>query len=200
MRSDYGDLAFALEPVMKDTVSVTIRNLAAIVVVMSFVLGACGWRPDVPEQPDSVDHNAADVDFVAAMIVHHRQTLKITALAADSAESPQVRTIAREIEQEQTEELRQFTTWADEWSLEAAGVVASDVPGTVNEVNMARLNRTTGEEFDDLFLREMLYHAQGALDLARTQTTTGLFTPALDLAAAILVSQEAQMQRMRALQ
>ncbi|WP_323380076.1 DUF305 domain-containing protein [Streptomyces alkaliphilus] len=162
--------------------------------------------PAAGDEKPLEDHNDADVAFAREMIPHHRQALEMSELAPDRAASPEVRTLAEEIEAAQGPEIETLTDWLDEWGVEDAdghgdhdGHGAHGMPGMLTEEQMNRLAALDGEEFDTAFLELMIEHHEGALVMARQVLADGSHEPTADLAREIIDGQEAEIERMREL-
>ena len=65
--------------------------------------------------------------------------------------------------------------------------------------DMTRLTRESGAAFDKDWLTMMVDHHTGAVEMARTELTSGRSSQALGLAASIVVTQQAEIAEMRAL-
>ena len=59
------------------------------------------------------------------------------------------------------------------------------------------LKATSGSRFDRLFLRGMIAHHQGAVDMAQTVAVDGTDLQVSEIAADVSVGQQAEINRMR---
>ena len=64
-------------------------------------------------------------------------------------------------------------------------------------MEMALLKATSGTRFDRLFLRDMIAHHQGAVDMAETVTADGSDLQVSEIAADVSTGQQAEINRMR---
>ncbi|MQS08867.1 DUF305 domain-containing protein [Streptomyces alkaliphilus] len=193
---------------------------AAALTAGALTLTACGTddgsvehaghgAPAAGDEKPIEDHNQADIVFAREMIPHHRQALEMSELAPDRAASPEVRTLAEEIEAAQGPEIETLTDWLDEWGVEDADGHGDhdghgahgmhDMPGMLTEEQMNHLAALDGEEFDTAFLELMIEHHEGALVMARQVLADGSHEPTADLAREIIDGQEAEIERMREL-
>jgi uncharacterized protein (DUF305 family) len=144
-------------------------------------------QPGAPGQPsrtlspeelaeiEQTRHTKADVEFVQGMIHHHAQALRMTALVATRSTSDDIELLARRIDVSQESEIAQMRAW-----LEARGEPAPELhrlhghahgtgrklmPGMLTEAQVARLGRARGTAFDRLFLRFMIQHHRGAIEM-----------------------------------
>ncbi|MFJ7999275.1 DUF305 domain-containing protein [Streptomyces sp. NPDC096310] len=198
------------------------RRAAAAAAVLSaaLVLAACGGQDtstkahsghgsDPSAAPTGTAsasaHNAADVSFAQGMIPHHRQAVEMSSLAAGRASSAEVRTLAAEIKKAQAPEIRTLSEWLTAWGED---VPAQDAPadgaehsghsmaGMMADDEMAELAKASGKEFDTAFLKMMVEHHEGAVEMARTEQSQGAHQGAREMAGAIVTSQTAEITRM----
>jgi uncharacterized protein (DUF305 family) len=64
---------------------------------------------------------------------------------------------------------------------------------------MEELERTSGREFDRMFLEMMIKHHEGAVEMARTEQANGKNADAIALATQIEAAQTAEIETMRKL-
>jgi len=186
---------------------------ALAVTVAALVMAGCGGdnTAGAPHggttqgQHQAQDHNQADVTFAQGMIPHHAQAIAMAQLAPDRAQSPQVKDLARRIEQAQGPEIETMTSWLQSWDAEIPSTAESggDHGGTgagmMDPQQMQQLEQATGAEFDRLFLQMMIRHHEGAVDMAQTELANGQDPAAKQLAQQIIDTQQAEIQEMQAL-
>ena len=138
--------------------------------------GAPGAPPRVltPEQASRVAETrfiAADLEFMAAMIHHHRQAVDMAELAPGNTTNKAILEMAARILASQRDEMRFMEGW-----LRARGAAASmpadhhghgavAMAGMATPEQMARLRSAKGRDFDRLFLELMTAHHAGALKM-----------------------------------
>ncbi|MFE4059166.1 DUF305 domain-containing protein [Streptomyces sp. NPDC059096] len=171
--------------------------------------GASATPTGTASAPESSSaHNAADVSFAQGMIPHHRQAVEMSALATSRASSAQVKTLASEIEKAQAPEIRTLSGWLTAWGEDVA---APDAPadgaehsghsmaGMMADDEMAELAKASGKAFDTAFLKMMVEHHEGAVEMARAEQSRGTHQGAKEMAGAIVTSQSAEITRMNTL-
>jgi uncharacterized protein (DUF305 family) len=180
--------------------------IAAIALILAGCAGPTGAA--VP-----ADHNPADVTFAQGMIPHHRQAIEMSRLAADRAASPRVKELAARIEQAQDPEIEQLTGMLETWGAPAPaasgepGMAGMDHggsgpmshPGTagmMSDQQMRQIEQATGPEFDTLFLRMMVEHHRGAIEMAGVELAQGRNPQARTLAQNITDDQRAEIATM----
>ncbi|MBQ0985712.1 DUF305 domain-containing protein [Streptomyces sp. F63] len=146
--------------------------------------------------------NAADVRFVRMMIVHHRQALTMAALAEKHADSAGVRRIARRIAAAQGPEIGAMEGWLDRrggahGEQETHGHGHGSMPGMATEAELDRLSAARGDAFDELFLKLMITHHQGAVTMATTVLKEGNDVLVEEMTTDMSAQQTAEIGRMR---
>ncbi|HXV61415.1 MAG TPA: DUF305 domain-containing protein [Vicinamibacteria bacterium] len=113
----------------------------------------------------------ADVRFMQGMISHHAQALDMTELLVSRSNSEAMQQLGKRIELSQEDEIQMMQEWLRERGQEVTSVDAHHahgaklMPGMLTPEEMKELEAARGEKFDDLFLRYMIKHHQGALDM-----------------------------------
>ncbi|WP_324288137.1 DUF305 domain-containing protein [Gordonia sputi] len=173
---------------------------------------------------DSTKHNAADVTFNQMMIPHHQQAIAMADLVPSRTENTAVRELATQIKNAQQPEIDQMTQRLASWGVSTA----PDSQGTENQGSMdhgtmdhgsmdmgnggggmgmmsaqemTAMENARGQEFDTLWLKGMIAHHQGAIDMAKTKTelANGIDPASRALAEQITTSQQAEIDRMRSM-
>ncbi|MCX5263112.1 DUF305 domain-containing protein [Streptomyces sp. NBC_00199] len=157
-------------------------------------------------------HNAQDVSFAQGMIPHHRQALEMARLAAGRASSARVEDLASRIEKAQEPEIRTMSGWLTSWgedvpessdstaqSMPGMDHSGSAMPGMMDGSDMAALAKASGKDFDAMFLAMMVDHHRGAVDMATTEKSKGVYAPATSLAGDIVAAQTAEITEMNKL-
>lgn len=158
--------------------------------------------PEVAEE-----HNAADVTFAQMMTIHHEGALEMAGLAAQEAQSEEVKAAAATIEAAQLPEIElmesRLTAWGEPLAPSAghSGMDhgGMDMNGMSQEEVMAELADVSGVEFDKQFLTAMTAHHEGAVTMAEQELTDGLNPDALELAQVIIDAQTAEIDEMQEL-
>ncbi|GAA4092795.1 DUF305 domain-containing protein [Actinomadura miaoliensis] len=202
------------------------KKLATIIAVVLIGTAACGGGDDggadgaaasaSPSATASATarHNAQDVTFAQMMIPHHRQAVEMSRIVIKGSQDAQVRRLAQQIEKAQAPEIETMTGWLRAWGAE---VPAEDddmgagghgehgahgggaMHGMMTEEQMEQLGRLKGERLDREFLTMMIEHHEGAVAMARQEQAKGADPAARNLAAAIIRTQQAEIDRMKAL-
>jgi uncharacterized protein (DUF305 family) len=118
----------------------------------------------------------ADVDFMSGMIAHHAQAVTMARWAPSHGASQIVQTLCLRIINAQTDEIALMQRWLedkhqpvptpDPRGMHMAGMDQPMLmPGMLTPEQMAQLDAARGPEFDRLFLRFMIQHHRGAVDM-----------------------------------
>ncbi len=135
------------------------------------------------EEIEHAKHTKADVRFMQDMIHHHGQAILMTKWVPRRTDSRDVRLMARRMELSQEAEIEQIERW-----LRARDVNPRDPsdhgghdhgsgeglpPGMLTSGELGRLYSLEGRAFDRLFLRYMLRHHRGALQMVQQLVADG---------------------------
>ena len=129
-------------------------------------------------------YTAADVHFMSAMIGHHSQAIVMSRMAASHGASAEVRTLADRIVNAQEDDIRIMQRWLRDRAQPVpepdtsgaaapmpmehmAGHAHGPMPGMLTAEQMRQLDAARGPEFDRLFLRFMIQHHRGAVEMVR---------------------------------
>jgi len=188
-----------------------------------FTLAACGDDAYANAEQTAANgdvFNDEDVAFATAMIPHHAQALVMVDLTRGRELSPQVQQLTEDIQAAQGPETEKMVDWLTGWdqpvpetmrdhanaedSDEMGGhdmddQTDSDMPGMMTDEELADLEAAQGQEFEDMWLEMMIEHNEGAIEMAKDEQADGVFKPAINLAASIEVSQQAEIDHMREL-
>jgi uncharacterized protein (DUF305 family) len=195
--------------------------LLAVIAVGLVLLGgglavAFGIGRETAPGADSVD-----AGFARDMSRHHLQGVEMANVALERSEDPEIRSLAFDISSTQTNQAGRMEGWLSLWALPQSGgeVMAwmSDdgghaghsadmggmdmgegalMPGMATEEELAGLRELSGTPFDVEFLRLMIRHHQGGLDMATYAAEHADVAAVRRLAATIADTQTAETTTM----
>jgi len=156
---------------------------------------------------------AVDVGFSRDMAKHHLQGVEMANIALDRSEDPAVRGLAFDIGTTQTNQVGRMQGWLALWgysptggevmswmsSGEHAGHSAGDgvlMPGMATEEELDELRTLSGSALDVQFLRLMIRHHQGGLEMAEYAAENGDTAVVRRLGQTIAESQTAETDLM----
>jgi uncharacterized protein (DUF305 family) len=163
---------------------------------------------------DSIRHpyTQADIDFMSGMIFHHAQAIVMAGWADSNQASSPIKTLCGRIMNAQRDEIRILQGWlrdrnqvvpeprATGMRMKVNGVEQDMLmPGMLSPAQMDALHQAKGPDFDSLFLRDMIQHHKGAVQMVKD--LFGSYGAALDdivfkVASDINVDQTTEIARM----
>lgn len=174
----------------------TILTLAAA----SLLLVGCSGTSD-----DSAEFDADDTMFAQMMIPHHEQAIELSDMALDPATGAgqTVKDLATRIKAEQDPEIAQMTSlltaWGQPTQMDASMDHSSMMGGMLSTDELAALGALRGPDFDTSWLKAMIAHHEGAVEMARDVIDNGTNNEIRALAESMVSSQLAEIDEMKAL-
>ena len=166
---------------------------------------------------DTPDADSVAAGFARDMSRHHLQGVEMATMVADRSEDPEIRQIAFDISSTQTNQAGRMQGWLSLWGVPQSGgetmawmtegtqhghdMVADGglMPGMATEEELADLRDLRGTAFDVEFLRLMIRHHQGGLEMAEYAVDHSGVPAVRDLAQAIARAQSAETRTMAAM-
>jgi uncharacterized protein (DUF305 family) len=158
-------------------------------------------------QDSSRDHTPADVAFMTGMIYHHTQALLIAGWASSHGASADVQTLCARIIAGQKDEIVLMAQWLaerhepvphpePEHMMHESGHM---MPGMLTAEQLAQLDRARRAEFDELFLRFMIQHHEGAITMVNDLFAQGAGeeNPVYKIASGVFADQTTEIERMQ---
>jgi uncharacterized protein (DUF305 family) len=154
-------------------------------------------QPGAPGKPSKVlppstrgtlpQRSQADVAFMQGMIIHHAQAVEMTVLIASNTENKDLRLLGARIRSSQWDEIKFMKRWlaarGERSSMAGSGKMDMEMPGQTIQAmpgqtipvmpgmltpeQMEALRKAKGTEFDELFLKGMIQHHNGALMMVK---------------------------------
>ncbi|MFE2294986.1 DUF305 domain-containing protein [Streptomyces sp. NPDC059452] len=145
--------------------------------------------------------NSADFRYAQMMIEHHAQALVMTELVPDRASSSAVKRLAERISAGQKPEIGAMEGWLKRNGGEDRKQPHdhSGMPGMATEAQLKELRAAKGKAFDELFLKLMITHHQGAVTMATEALSEGNDVIVEEMASDVVAQQSVEINRMRAL-
>lgn len=174
----------------------TIASLAAA----TMLLMGCSSAGD-----DSAEFDADDTMFAQMMIPHHEQAIEMSDIALDptTGAGQTVRDLATRIKAEQDPEIAQMTSLLTQWGqptqMDSSMDHSSMMSGMLTADQLSSLAELRGDEFDVAWLRAMIAHHEGAVDMSRDVIDSGTNAELRALAESVVSSQLAEIDEMTSL-
>lgn len=200
----------------------TTRALSALTLTAALALTAAACGNDdastgTASEVSTTEHNDADVEFASNMLQHHAQALAMVDLTIDRPLDPEVLQLAEQIRDAQAPEIETFTDWLSDWDEEVPETVRDhsnaghdmddmgdsmndeNMPGMMTSDDMGALEDASDAEFQTMWLKMMMEHHEGAVEMAKAEQGDGQFKPAIDVAGNIVESQTGEIETMKGL-
>ena len=139
-----------------------------------------------------------DLMFAQMMVPHHQQAVDMGTLAETRATNEEVKVIAAQIKAEQAPEIAQMKKWLTDPAASSHMGHDMGMDGMLSDDEMTALENATGAEFDRLFVKGMIAHHEGAIEMAQMVLNSNN-AEAKALGEAIVSSQTAQIVTLKQL-
>ena len=179
-------------------------NLRKTLVISTALLFLCVGCSD--RLVRASDFSNSDVMFAQMMIPHHEQALNMSELAIEISKNPDVISMAKRIQKEQSPEIEQMKLWLDDGTSHHLGHDMMEdfessgrgMMGMLDDGDFEELRNSQGIEFDRLFLKAMIAHHEGAIDMAE-MIVDSKNSEAAKLGKSIIDTQLAEINEMKTL-
>ena len=136
--------------------------------------------------------------FAQVLIPHHSQAVTMSELALANTTNPEILSLATAIRNAQAPEIAQMQSWLEQSDYSGSHAGHMEMGGMLSDEELAELSAATGSTFDRLFLKGMIAHHEGAIDmLSMIKNSTN--SEVKKLYDDILTSQSAEIEAMKAL-
>jgi uncharacterized protein (DUF305 family) len=172
----------------------------AISPLMALGLVACGGD----DKSDTAKGNPSEAAFLQAMIPHHESAVEMAKIARRRGQHGEIKTLARNIERTQSEEITQMESVyrrlfgkaiaPDPAAHDELGLSAAEAGAEHSDVS--KLDRA--RPFDRAFIDEMVPHHQGAIRMAAAVQSRTDNVELEQLAGSIIETQAQEIRQMNA--
>jgi uncharacterized protein (DUF305 family) len=118
--------------------------------------------------PKGADYTKADVEFMQGMIAHHAQAIVMSRMAVSHGANPQVVKLSTKIDQSQVPEIHIMQVWLEsnnQFAPDTASWHHVMMSGMLTTAQLDTLQAAKGVDFDRTYLRMMIQHHAGALQM-----------------------------------
>jgi len=106
-----------------------------------------------------------EIMFAQGMIPHHQQAIDMSKMALNNGASPEVKKLTKEIIAAQGKEIIQLKYWLT--ATKSSMTMGHDMGmgGMLSKSDLIALKKLKGNKFDTAFLKAMIAHHEGALEM-----------------------------------
>ena len=141
-----------------------------------------------------------ELQFLDSMIAHHQGAVEMAMLADNRAAHPEIKELAANIIDAQEREIAKMAEWRNGWFDGKPAAINQDFPGMghgMGGMDIKRLSGLKGNEFDMEFLRQMIPHHEGAIEMAKAVKSGRARQELQEIAEDIITAQEGEIKQMR---
>ena len=186
----------------------------ASIVSLIVVLAACGSSHNMDGMNksesetemvgSSADFNDEDVHFLQMMIPHHEQAIEMSDIALDPTigASDVVKGLAAQIKGAQDPEITQMNKWLTDLGkteMDSSMDMSGKMDGMLTADQLMNLGTLQGAEFDSAWIKAMIGHHEGAIEMATVVIAKGSNSQVRILAEAIIIGQQKEISTLKAL-
>ena len=112
------------------------------------------------------EYSKNEIMFAAMMIPHHEQAVTMSNFALTNTTNPGILDLAQRIKAGQEPEIVQMNTWLD-GGYSMMGHDGHQMGGMLSDEDLAKLETLKDKEFDEMFLKSMIEHHEGAIQMTQ---------------------------------
>lgn len=143
-----------------------------------------------------------DRNFIANMIAHHQGAVDMANLALTNAEHQELKDMSSAIIATQESEISQMLSWQREWGYPPTSgddMIDHSAMGMMGDMASmtALLEGKSGDEFDKIFIEQMILHHQSAIDMAGPGEKNAERQEIKELTREIISAQTGEIEHMK---
>jgi uncharacterized protein (DUF305 family) len=196
---------------------------AGVVAIALVVAGLLVGRVTAPVSALTPSTNSAEAGFSRDMQVHHEQAVQMSLLIIDRTDDPEVKLIAQDIAQAQSQQAGQMYAFLTSWGLDQAPSQArmtwmtlpvldgatdhasmdmtpgARMPGLASPADLEELSGLTGVDAERKYLTLMIAHHRGGVEMAQALLERSRNPLVTDLATGMVAVQDKEILYMQQL-
>lgn len=135
------------------------------VILLTLVLTPINGAAALSHGKTLTNLNSSDVMFAQMMIPHHQQAIDMSKFALKNSSNKEIKALGREISGAQGKEIAQMKYWLSATKSPTAMGHHMGMDGMISDAQMRTLSTLKGAKFDKAFLKAMIEHHQGAIEM-----------------------------------
>ena len=159
-----------------------------LALISGLILSGCASSSQV-----NSEFSPTDIAFAEMMIPHHQQAIEMSEIALLNTTNPEVLQLAQEIKDAQSPEIDLMESWA---GVKVTSHAGHTMDGMLSEDELNELREAKGADFDALFLKRMIKHHEGAIEMAQDVLASENKVVA-DLGSSIIAAQKSEIAKMK---
>jgi len=141
------------------------------------------------------------LQFIDTMIAHHQGAVDMAQLVNTRTNRDEMKKLAQNIIDEQRREIADMQAWRKEWFGDAKPALNMDFPGMktgMAGMDYVKLAGLKSNEFDVEFIKQMIPHHEGAIEMAKALNADDeKYADLRKMAEAVIKTQSAEIEQMR---
>ena len=140
------------------------------------------------------------LQFIDTMIAHHQGAIDMAMLADTRTQRDEMKKLASGIIDEQRREIAQMQQWRQKWFGDAKPALNMDFPGMrtgMSGMDTVKLAGLKANEFDVEFIKQMIPHHEGAIEMAKALSADDKYAELTQLSESIIRTQTAEIEEMK---
>lgn len=140
------------------------------------------------------------LQFIDTMIAHHQAAIDMALLVDTRTQRDEMKKLAAGIIAEQRREIAEMQQWRKKWFGDAKPALNIDFPGMrtgMSGMDTVKLAGLKANEFDVEFIRQMISHHEGAIEMAKALKADDKYAELTKLSESIIRTQSAEVEQMK---
>lgn len=141
-----------------------------------------------------------DLQFLDTMVVHHHGAVDMAKGCGEKAAKAEIKKLCTDIISSQTKEIEQMRAWRDSWfggKEPAVNMQLAGMADSMKGMDLKKLGTLTGEDYDQEFIRQMIPHHAGAVEMSKEAISRSSRPEVKTLAEAIIKAQDQEIKQMK---
>lgn len=140
-----------------------------------------------------------DLQYLDSMSMHHQGGVMMAQMAVEKTKNLELKAFAQKMIVDQNREIAEMKNWREKWFAGkpmAMNMEMTGMGGSMKEMDMRKLQSSSGKEFDLEFFNQMIPHHEGAVTMAKESLTKAEHPEIKTLSNQIIKTQEAEIKQM----